>query len=221
MAYATIVGLPVQVGLYTALVPMLVYAVLGSSRALSVSTTSTIAALTAVAVESVSPQDAEQAVRAVATLVLLTGAMLLLAGVLKLGFLAEFISAPVLAGFKAGTGLLIISGQLGKVLGVDQTGDNFFSKAWSALSQLGEASALTALLAAATIAALAAAKRWAPRSFPGALVVVVAGIALSAAANLDARGVAVVGPIPSGLPSPQLPDLGLVVVCFRPLPGSP
>src|SRR4029450_6213143 len=78
MAYATIVGLPVQVGLYTALVPMLVDAGLGSSRALLVSTTSTIAALTAVAVESVSPQDAEQAVRAVATLVLLTGAMLLL-----------------------------------------------------------------------------------------------------------------------------------------------
>jgi high affinity sulfate transporter 1 len=210
MAYATIVGLPVQVGLYTALVPLLVYSLLGTSRALSVSTTSTIAALTAVAIESVSPQDATEAVRAVATLVVLTGTILLLAGVLKLGFLAEFISAPVLAGFKAGTGLLIISGQLGKVLGIEQTGANFFSKTWSALTQLGQAHALTALVAGATIAVLLAAKRWAPQSFPGALVVVVTGIALSAALDLKADGLAVVGPIPSGLPGPQLPDPGLI-----------
>lgn len=138
MAYATIAGLPVEVGLYTAFVPLVVYAFLGTSRPLSVTTTSTIAALTAVAVASASPETSEDAVEAVATLGVLTGAILLAAGVFRLGFLADFISVPVLAGFRVGTGLLIIAGQLGKVLGVEQTGDNFFQKTWSALEQLDD-----------------------------------------------------------------------------------
>ena len=104
MAYATIAGLPVQIGLYTAIVPLLVYAFVGTSRPLSVSTTSTIAALTAVAVAAAAPESTDDAIRAVTTLAVLTGAILLTAGALKLGFLADFISLPVLAGFKAGTG---------------------------------------------------------------------------------------------------------------------
>jgi sulfate permease, SulP family len=201
MAYATIAGLPVQVGLYTALVPLLVYALLGTSRALSVSTTSTLAALTGAAIISVPPEDA---MAATTTLALLTGTLLLAAGLLRLGFLADFISHPVLAGFKAGTGLLIASGQLGKVLGVDQTGDGFFAKTWSALSQLGDARWETAALAAGTVLALYALKR---TSVPGALVAVGAGIAIGAAGLLD---VALTGPVPSGLPTPVAPDLSLI-----------
>jgi SulP family sulfate permease len=210
MAYATIAGLPVEFGLYTAFVPLLVYALLGTSRPLSVSTTSTIAALTAVAVSSASPETTEEAIEVVATLSVLTGAILLAAGAFKLGFLADFISIPVLAGFKAGTGLLIISGQLGKVLGIEQTGDNFFQKTWSALEQLGSIHWRTAVLAAGTLALLVAIKRLAPRAFPGALVAIAIGIALSAALDLDEDGVAVVGSVPSGLPGLELPDLGLL-----------
>ena len=104
MAYATIAGLPVQVGLYVATVPMLVYARAGTSRPLSVSTTSTLSALTAAAVATASAGDPARALVAASTLAAMVGALLLGAGVLRLGFLADFISAPVLAGFKAGTG---------------------------------------------------------------------------------------------------------------------
>jgi len=210
MAYATIAGLPVQVGLYTAIVPLLVYALVGTSRPLSVSTTSTIAALTAVAVAAAAPETIADAIQAVTTVAVLTGAILLAAGALKLGFLADFISLPVLAGFKAGTGLLIISGQLGKVLGIDQTGDNFFQKTWSAITHLPDAQGRTVVLSALTLILLVAIKRWAPRAFPGALVAVALGIALSSLLDLEAKGVAVVGPVPAGLPSVELPDLGLL-----------
>jgi SulP family sulfate permease len=210
MAYSTIAGLPVQVGLYTAIVPLLVYALVGASRPLSVSTTSTIAALTAVAVASADPETTADAIQAVTTVAVLTGSILIAAGALKLGFLADFISLPVLAGFKAGTGLLIISGQLGKVLGTEQSGDNFFQKTWSAVTHLPDAHGRTVLLAAVTLALLIAIKRWAPRAFPGALVAVAFGIVLSSLLDLDEKGVEVVGPVPAGLPGLELPDLGLV-----------
>ena len=105
MAFATIAGLPVQVGLYTAFVPMVVYALLGTSRLLSVSTTTTLAILAAASLGEVVPNgDSAQLVIAGATLAMLVGAMLLLASLLRLGFVANFISDPVLAGFKSGSG---------------------------------------------------------------------------------------------------------------------
>jgi MFS superfamily sulfate permease-like transporter len=118
MAYATIAGLPVEVGLYTALVPMLVYALLGTSRPLSVSVTSTIAMLTATVLASTVPDGgrAELIVTA-ATLAVLVGVLLVLAAVLRLGVIANFISAPVLTGFKAGIGLVIFVSQVSKILG--------------------------------------------------------------------------------------------------------
>jgi high affinity sulfate transporter 1 len=210
MAYATIAGLPVQVGLYTAVVPMLAYALLGTSRALSVSTASAIAALTGAGVATVAHGDAGRALAAASMLALLTGALPLGAGALKLGFLADFISRPVLAGFKAGTGLLIAAGQLGKVLGIPQEGDNFFEKMWSAIEQLGDIQWATAAVAAGTLAILLGFKRWAPPSVPGPLIAVGAGIALAAVADLEGAGVELVGDIPSGLPAFALPDLGLI-----------
>jgi SulP family sulfate permease len=210
MAYATIAGLPVQAGLYVATVPMLVYALLGTSRPLSVSTTSTLSALTAAAVAVAAGGDPARALVAASTLAVLAGALLLLAGLLRLGFLADFISAPVLAGFKAGTGLLIAAGQLGKVLGVPQEGDSFFGKVGSALSHLSEISWPTVALAAASIAILLALRRWAPRSLPGPLIVVALGILLAVVTGLADRGVALVGTIPPGLPEFAAPDLAMV-----------
>jgi SulP family sulfate permease len=113
MAYATIAGLPVQAGLYVATVPMLVYALLGTSRPLSVSTTSTLSALTAAVAVAVQADPSRAPVAASVLAALSWG--LLLAGVLRLGFMADFTWAPVLAGFKAGTGLLSAAGQLGKL----------------------------------------------------------------------------------------------------------
>src|SRR5207302_1261648 len=119
MAYATIAGLPVQVGLYTAFLPMVIYAVLGTSRVLSVSTTTTIAILAAAELGEVVPNgDPTSLLAASATLTLLVGAMLVLASILRLGFVANFISEPVLIGFKAGIGVVIVLDQIPKNLGV-------------------------------------------------------------------------------------------------------
>jgi sulfate permease, SulP family len=219
MAYATIAGLPVQVGLYVATVPMLVYALCGTSRPLSVSTTSTLAALTAAAVASAAGGDPARALVAAFTLAALAGVLLLAAGVLRLGFAADFISAPVLAGFKAGVGLLIAAGQLGKVLGVPQEDGDFFVKVGSALAHLGDISWPTFALAAVSIAILLGFRRWAPPSVPGPLIVVVLGILLAATTGLADRGVALVGTIPPGLPQFAAPDLDLVGQLLAPAAG--
>src|SRR5271167_3850689 len=119
MAYATIAGLPVQVGLYTAFLPMVIYAVLGTSRVLSVSTTTTLAILAAAELGEVVPNgDPASLLAATAMLALLVGAMLVLASILRLGFVANFISEPVLIGFKAGIGVVIVLDQVPKILGV-------------------------------------------------------------------------------------------------------
>ncbi len=119
MAYATIAGLPVQVGLYTALVPMAIYAVLGTSRPLSVSTTTTIAILTGAQLGEIAPDgDPASLMRAAATLSVVVGGILLLASLLRLGFVANFISEPVLIGFKAGIGLVIVLDQIPKLMGI-------------------------------------------------------------------------------------------------------
>jgi sulfate permease, SulP family len=219
MAYATIAGLPVQAGLYVATVPMLVYALAGSSRPLSVSTTSTLAALTAAAVASVAGGDASRALVAASTLAALSGLLLLGAGMLRLGFLADFISAPVLAGFKAGTGLLIAAGQLGKIFGIPQEGESFFAKVGSALAHLGEISWPTFTLALASIAILLGLRRWAPPALPGPLLVVALGILLAATAGLAGRGVALVGTIPPGLPQLAAPDLAMAGQLVGPAAG--
>src|SRR6187401_2301258 len=127
MAYATIAGLPVHIGLYTAIVPMAVYAALGTSRPLSVSTTTTIAILSAAALGQVAPDGSASAlIPAAATLALLVGAGLLVAAAFRLGFVANFISEPVLTGFKSGIGLVIVADQIPKLLGIHMTKAGFF-----------------------------------------------------------------------------------------------
>ena len=127
MAYASIAGLPVQAGLYTALVPMVIYAILGTSRTMSFSTTSTIAILSASELAAVAPQGDQIALlTAASTLAILVGAFLLLACILRLGFIAKFISAPVLTGFKAGVGLVIIIDQIPKLFGFQIDKGPFF-----------------------------------------------------------------------------------------------
>ena len=188
VAYASLAGLPVEVGLYVAIVPMVAYALVGSSRPLSVSSTSTLSILTAGALaEAGAATDPGRAVATASLLALLVGGILAGAGLLRLGFLADFISSQVLAGFKAGMGLFIAASQLDKVLGVPVEGDDFFAKVWSALGQLGDANLATVALGLGGLAALLALHRWAPK-VPGPLVVVVLGIALVAATNRRAAG---------------------------------
>src|SRR5689334_5619279 len=148
MAFATIAGFPVQVGLYTAFVPMVVYALLGTSRPLSVSTTTTISILTAADIARAAPNGEPGALMAAgATLAVLVGAMLIAASVLRLGFIANFISGPVLAGFKAGIGLVIVVDQVPKLLGFHITKAGFFRDILAMIQHLPQTSRITLLLA--------------------------------------------------------------------------
>src|SRR6201997_4311159 len=144
MAYAMVAGLPVQVGLYTALVPMVIYAVLGTSRVLSVSTTTTLAILTAAQLgQVVSNGNSAALLRASATLTLLVGAALLLACLLRLGIVANFISEPVLVGFKAGIGLVIVVDQIPKILGIHFPRGTFVQNVFSTIQYVPKTSLTT------------------------------------------------------------------------------
>jgi SulP family sulfate permease len=211
MAYATIAGLPVQVGLYVALTPMLVYALLGTSRRLSVSSTSAISIMTAtVLLNAVGPVSSPtDYILPAATLAFLVGVFLILASLLRLGFLANFISLPVLTGFLAGIGVVIIVSQLGKVLGLSISSGSTFQTLLSVITSLNQINWPTVLVTALTLAILIALPRFVPR-IPAALVAVAFGIALSALLDLGQLGVSLVGDIPAGLPSLSLPDLSLV-----------
>ena len=210
MALASIAGLPVQAGLYVAIVPMAVYALLGSSRPLSVSTTSTIAMMTATELALVVPSaDPAQMMSAAAALALLVGAFLMAAGLLRLGFLANFMSDPVLTGFRAGIGLVILVDQVPKLLGVRIGGGNFFHKVLAILQHVPETNRATLLLAAATVAMLVGLERWRPR-FPAPLAAVILGIAAAGFLGLQAAGVGLTGPIPARIPAPAVPDLLLL-----------
>jgi sulfate permease, SulP family len=164
MAYADIAGLPLAVGLYTALIPLVVYAVMGTSRPLSVTTTSTIAILTAGALHGVtSGANVDLLVPAAATLAFLVGSMLLIASLLQLGIAASFISEPVLVGFKAGVGLVIVVDQLPKLLGVHFDKGDFFHNVVSLADHPPQASLPTILLALAMLALQVGLQRFLPR----------------------------------------------------------
>jgi sulfate permease, SulP family len=210
MAYATVAGLPVAVGLYTAFIPMAVYALLGSSRVLSVSSTATLGILTATQLGLVVPDgDPAKLVTATATLAALVGAMLLVARLLKLGFVANFISTPVLTGFKAGVGLVVVLDQMPKLIGVHITKHGFFADALSLAQHVPATSWATLAVAVATFAVLIGMERLWPHS-PAPLVAVGGSIAASWFFGLQALGVSTVGLIPPGLPSLTLPDLSLI-----------
>src|SRR5512145_528616 len=193
MAYATVAGLPVAVGLYTAFIPMLIYALLGSSRVLSVSSTTTLAILAGTQLGLAVPDgDPAKIVTATATLTALVGAMLLVARVMRLGFAANFISAPVLTGFKAGIGLVIVLDQIPKLLGIHITKQGFFHDLLSVAHHVPETSLLTLAVAAATFLVLIGMERWRPHS-PAPLIAVAGGIAASWVFGLQALGLSTVG----------------------------
>jgi len=217
MAYAMMAGLPVQVGLYTALLPMLIYAVLGTSRVLSVSTSTTLAILTAAQLAQVVPNGEHTVVlHALATLTLLVGAALVLACVLRLGFVANFISEPVLVGFRAGIGLVIVVDQLPKVFGIHFTRGTFFQNVIATVHDLPRTSLATLGVGLTAIVFLLGMKHFVPKA-PAPLLAVAAAIGGAYMLNLGNRGVELVGHIPEGLPTLVRPDFSLISVLW---PGA-
>ncbi len=209
MAYATIAGLPVQVGLYTVLVPMVIYAVMGTSRPLSVSTTTTIAVLTGAELSEVVPNgDPSSLLKATAMLALMVGAVLVLASLLRLGFIANFISEPVLVGFKAGIGIVIVLDQVPKILGVHFPRGTFLHNLLAIARGFPETSLPTLAVGLIMIGLLVGMEQFIPHA-PAPLIAVAVGILGVRLLGLQSYGVELVGRIPQGLPSITIPQFSL------------
>jgi sulfate permease, SulP family len=206
MAYATVAGVPPVAGLWAALPALVVYALLGSSRSLSMGPEATTALMTAIAVGPLAAGNSARYAELAATLALLVGLMGVAAWLLRLGFVADLLSRPVLVGYMAGVALIMIADQLSRVTGVPVRGEYFFGQLDSFVRDIGGAQPATLGVAAAVLAFLAL-LRWRWPALPGLLIAVLLATAAVAAFSLASHGVAVVGPIPAGLPVPRLPML--------------
>ncbi|MBO8188188.1 SulP family inorganic anion transporter [Streptomyces spirodelae] len=208
LAYATIAGVSPVVGLYAAPAALILYAALGTSKHLVAGPMAATAALSAAIVGESAGGSNAAFTAMTAALAVTVGIAALLAGLLRLGFVASFISEPVLKGFIVGLALTIIAGQLPKLFGVGGGSGDFFEKVWALIGDIGAASGLTALVGVGSLVLILVLKRVAP-VVPGSLVAVALGIAAAAAFGLEDHGVDVVGSVRTGLPSVGFPDVTL------------
>ncbi|MEP6563122.1 MAG: SulP family inorganic anion transporter, partial [Nakamurella sp.] len=207
LGYAKIAGMPVVTGLYTMLIPMVVFAVLGSSRHLVVAADSATAAILAAALTGLAVAGSEQYVRLAGLAALLAGGLLLLARLARLGFLANFLSRTVLVGFLTGVGIQVAVGQLPGMLGVSAAGADTLTHLADIVRALPDVHRSDLAVSVGVIVIVLALRRAAPR-IPGPLIAVIIAIGVSWAADLADRGVSVVGFVPRGLPHFELPALG-------------
>ncbi|MDS0280959.1 SulP family inorganic anion transporter [Haloarcula onubensis] len=204
MAYASLAGLPPETGLYASLFAVVAYLFVGSSRQVVYGPTSALAVLLATQVRGVGAGTPAEYATLVGLTTLLVGAVALVAWLLRLGFVVNFISESVLTGFATGTALFVVSTQLGKLVGIEGGDGTFYERVWAVVTNLASLQPETAALGGAGLAVLLVGERSAPR-FPTALVVVALSTALVAVTDLTSRGVAVVGTVPSGIPSLSVP----------------
>jgi high affinity sulfate transporter 1 len=208
MAYAEIAGLSPVAGLYALLLPALAYALLGSSRLLSVGPEGALAVLVAAGVAPLVGDDPKKYAVFAAMVALLVGAVFIIARIVRLGWIADYFSRAVLVGYLHGIAVVLIVGQLGKVLGLSISASDPLPQLEEVAREISDADALTILVAVISLATLLILRWKAPR-VPGPLVVVLGGILVSSVADLSAHGVAVVGSIPSGLPTLEWPSVGI------------
>ena len=209
MAYAGIAGMPPQTGLYTAPLALLGYALFGSSRHLNVGPSSTVAILSFAIIGGMAVAGGPEFIALTTGLALLTGVLLIVAGMLKLGVLADFLSKPVLGGFVIGLAITIAFGQLGKILGYGVEADGFFREVLKFVQDINKIHFPTLIVGVISLAILFLMHAYTPK-IPAAITVLLLAIGASAALNLhDVYGVHIVGEIPSGLPPMGLPDVSL------------
>ena len=214
MGYTSIAQTPVITGLYTIIFPTLLFALLGSSRLLVVGADSATAAILAaglagLGISGLSPNSSEW-VAWTSLVALVCGGMLILARLLRLGFLGDFLSASVLIGFLTGVGISVLTGQLPDMLGIPKGTGNWFEQQWSTLTHLADASLWTVAFAAGTLLIIVGCKLIS-RKIPGAVIAVILSIVLSSVLDASSHGVAVIGPVQGGMPPFGLPrglDLG-------------
>lgn len=227
MGYTSIAQTPVITGLYTIIFPTLVFALLGSSRLLVVGADSATAAILAaglagLGIAGLQPNSTEW-VAWTSLVALVCGAMLILARLLRLGFLGDFLSASVLIGFLTGVGISVLTGQLPDMLGIPKGTGNWFEQQWSTITHLADASLWTVAFGAGTLVIIVGCKLIS-RKIPGAVIAVVLSIVLSNVLDASSHGVAVIGPVQGGLPPLSLPQgidltdipavMGVALSCF-------
>jgi SulP family sulfate permease len=208
LGYADIAGVPLQNGLYAAAAGAILYALFCTSRHISTGPSSSLAAVAGGAV-AVTSLGGDQAAGLVAAIALATGLLFLLLALLRMGWIAIFLSRAVVTGFLAVAAVDVVAGELPKLTGTTAEGDNAWRELGSWLGSLGDTDATTLLVGGTALAVILALRRLAP-AVPGALVLVIGGLLASSLFNLGAHGVALVGDVPRGLPVPEMPDLGLV-----------
>jgi high affinity sulfate transporter 1 len=208
LAYADLAGEPPATGLWVAVVAMVVYALLGTSRQLSVGPESATAIMVAAAVTPIAAGDPDRYLALAAGLALLVGLVCVAAFVLRLGFVADLLSYPVLIGYMAGVALIMIVSQLGTITGIHIEAEGSIGKVVELAGRLDEVEPVTLAIGASVTVFLLVLRRLAPLA-PGTLIAVIGAAAVVAIFGLEAQGVAVVGPVPSQLPTPGLPALGL------------
>ena len=206
MGYTKIAGMPVITGLYTILVPLALYALLGSSRHLVVGADSATAAILAGGLAGMAASGSKEYVALACLVALMAAAFLFAARIVRLGFFADFLSRTVLVGFLTGVGIQVAMGQVAGMLGVSDGTGSTLEKFWTTLENVGDTNWQTLAVALAVIAVIVFGK-YLTTAVPGALVAVVGSIVLSKALDLQADGVAVLGPVPGGLPSISIPDV--------------
>ena len=207
MGYTKIIGTPVITGLYTIFLPMVVFAVFGSSRHLVVSADSATAAMVFAALTALSfVANTPRYIELTSLIALVSGAILLLARILRLGFLADFLSRTVLVGFLTGVGVQVAIGQIHEMLGIEANGHGFLRQTLFTLWHLNETHLPSALIALTAVVVIVGFEFLAPR-FPGALIAVVGMTAASAIRNWDGHGVRVVGEVPGGFPHLSVPHI--------------
>jgi SulP family sulfate permease len=214
MAYAGLAGVPPELGLVTAFASLTAYAIFGTSRHLKVTASSSIAIMSASVVGAIAAsQDPGTYVTLSAGLALTVGAILVVAGAARLGFLSQFLAASVVTGFVIGLAVTITVGQLPALLGLPPVGGTIIERLVAMAQEIDDLEPYTAVLGIGSLIGIFALKRFAPR-IPGALVALVAGIVLSTTLDLPARGVEVVGEVATGIPVPSIPRIPLGDVIF-------
>jgi sulfate permease, SulP family len=208
MGYTKIAGTPVVTGLYTLLVPIALFAIFGSSRHLVVAADSATAAIMAAGLAGLATNGSQQYMAYAGVLALMAGAFLVIARVVRLGFLADFLSRTVLIGFLTGVGIQVAVGQVSGMLGIPGASGGPAQKLLADLQQLGQTNLYALAISIAVLAIVIGARRIG-RRVPGALIAVLAGMVAGYGGNLPAHGVALLGPVPGGLPQFGLPQADL------------
>jgi len=214
LGYATIAGVPIQYGLYAAAAGAILYALFGSSGQIATGPSSALAAVAAGALVSAGiSAGGEDAVAMVAAITLVSGLLFLLMAIFKMGWISQFLSKPVITGFLFGAAIQVVIGELPKITGTEIEGSNSWEKLWSWIQSLPDTDAATLAVGMTSLVIIFGLKIVAPK-VPGALVLVVLGLVASVALDLESRGVALIGDVPSGLPSLVLPDLEFITANF-------